>query len=207
MVGGGGGGRAALTAANCHCSFKAQGRLGVGGSFSQAQSLEGGSGQEAGRQGYSFATGRTWGPLKGGLESAQRGQEPSSVYALTGWLSIMRVIFGACSGHGLQTHTAFSAPSRPSALRRLQQGLSEDTGSQRESVCGTDRKGAEWRDGPNRGWASVVLKEGQKVIVTIARQVRGVQVREELVRICEFWKEIQRRLRHVGCSLCSGLTL
>lgn len=27
----GGCGRAALTAANCHCSFKAQGRLGVGG--------------------------------------------------------------------------------------------------------------------------------------------------------------------------------
>lgn len=129
------------------------------------------------------------------------------MYALTGWLSIMRVIFGACSGHGLQTHTAFRAPSRPSALRRRQQGPSEDMGSQRESVCGTDRKGAEWRDGPDGGWASVVLKEGQKVIITIARQVGGVQVREELVRICEFWKEIQRRLRHVGCSLCSGLTL
>lgn len=63
------------------------------------------------------------------------------------------------------------------------------------------------RDGPGGGWASVVLKERQEVIVTIARQVGGVQVREELVGICEFWKEIQRRLRHVGCSLRSGLTL
>lgn len=80
-------------------------------------------------------------------------------------------------------------------------------GSQRESVCGTDREGAEWGGmAPTEG-ASVVLKERQKVIITIARQVGGVQVREELVRICEFWKEIQRRLRHVGRSLCSGLTL
>lgn len=55
--------------------------------------------------------------------------------------------------------------------------------------------------------ASVVLKERQEVIVTIARQVRGIQVREELIGICEFWKEIQRRLRHVGRSLRSGLTL
>lgn len=63
------------------------------------------------------------------------------------------------------------------------------------------------RDGPERGWASVVLKERQEIIVTIARQVGGVQVREELIGICEFRKEIQRRLRHVGCSLRSGLTL
>lgn len=62
-------------------------------------------------------------------------------------------------------------------------------GSQRESVCGTDREGAEWGGmAPTEG-ASVVLKERQKVIITIARQVGGVQVREELVRICEFWKE------------------
>lgn len=63
------------------------------------------------------------------------------------------------------------------------------------------------RDGPGGGRASVVLKERQEVIVTIARQVGGVQVREELVGVCEFWQEIQRRLRHVGCSLRSGLTL
>lgn len=81
----------------------------LGGSFCQAQSLEGGSlGQEAGRQGYRLATGRTWGSLEGGLKSAKRDEEPSSVYALTGWLSILRVIFGACSEHGLQTHTAFT---------------------------------------------------------------------------------------------------
>lgn len=42
------------------------------------------------------------------MKSAKRDEEPSSVYALTGWLSILRVIFGACSEHGLQTHTAFT---------------------------------------------------------------------------------------------------
>lgn len=68
----------------------------------------------------------------------------------------------------------------------------EDVGSQRESVCGTDREGAEWGGmAPTEG-ASVVLKERQKVIITIARQVGGVQVREELVRICEFWKELEK---------------
>lgn len=73
---------------------------------------------------------------------------------------------------------------------------------------GQTGKEAEWGGmAPVEGWASVVLKERQEVIVTIARQVRGIQVREELIGICEFWKEIQRRLRHVGCSLRSGLTL
>lgn len=69
---------------------------------------------------------------------------------------------------------------------------------------GKERRG---EGGPLGGWASVVLKERQEVVVTIAWQVRRVQVREELVRIGEFWKEIQRRLRHVGCSLGSCLTL
>lgn len=44
---------------------------------------------------------------------------------------------------------------------------------------------------PDGGGPSVVLKERQEVVVTIAWQVRGVQVGEELVRVCEFWKEIQ----------------
>lgn len=45
------------------------------------------------------------------------------------------------------------------------------------------------------GRASVVLKERQEVIVTIARQVRGIQVREELIGICEFWKELEKKYR------------
>lgn len=57
-----------------------------------------------------------------------------------------------------------------------------------------DRQGkeAEWGGrAPTEGGPSVVLKERQEVIVTIARQVRGVQVGEELVGVREFWKEIQ----------------
>lgn len=46
---------------------------------------------------------------------------------------------------------------------------------------------------PTEGWASVVLKERQEVIITIARQVRGIQVREELIRVCEFWKELEKK--------------
>lgn len=61
------------------------------------------------------------------------------------------------------------------------------------------------RDGPSRGWASVVLKERQEVIVTIARQVRRVQVREELVRVCEFWKELQRKYRSPDEVSAEGL--
>lgn len=61
------------------------------------------------------------------------------------------------------------------------------------------------RDGPDREWASVVLKERQKVIVTIARQVGGVQVREELVRICEFWKELEKKYRSPDEVLAEGL--
>lgn len=65
-------------------------------------------GQEAGRQGYSLETGRTWGPLVIWNQHTQRDQQVIvSVCPLTGWLPIARVIFGACSGHGLQTHTAF----------------------------------------------------------------------------------------------------
>lgn len=119
--------------------------------------------------------------------------------------SIVRVIFRACSALRLQTQ---SSPGTlcPSA-RKPRQGRVGGLGSQRESVWdgGKERSGEGWPGGGGR--ASVVLKEGQEVVVTIARQVRGVQVREELVGVCEFWQEIQRRLRHVGCSLRSGLTL
>lgn len=48
---------------------------------------------------------------------------------------------------------------------------------------------------PTEGWASVVLKERQEVIITIARQVGGIQVREELIRVCEFWKELEKKYR------------
>lgn len=128
------------------------------------------------------------------------------MYALIGWLSIIRVIFGPALGMGSRPTQPSQCTLTPLCSEKAAAGA-EDMGSQRESVCGTDREGAEWGGmAPTEG-ASVVLKERQKVIITIAWQVGGVQVREELVRICEFWKEIQRRLRHVGCSLCSGLTL
>lgn len=54
-------------------------------------------------------------------------------------------------------------------------------------VCGTDGIGGRVdRDGPNGRWPSVVLKERQEVIVAIAWKVGGVQVGEELIRVCEF---------------------
>lgn len=57
-------------------------------------------------------------------------------------------------------------------------------------------KEAEWGGvAPMQGWASVVLKERQEVIITIARQVGGIQVREELVGVCEFWKELEEKYR------------
>lgn len=61
------------------------------------------------------------------------------------------------------------------------------------------------RDGPNRGWASVVFKERQEIIVTIARQVGGVQVREELIGICEFRKELEKKYRSPDEVLAEGL--
>lgn len=53
--------------------------------------------------------------------------------------------------------------------------------------------------------ASVVLKERQEVIVTIARQVRGIQVREELIGICEFWKELEEKYRSPDEVSAEGL--
>lgn len=37
---------------------------------------------------------------------------------------------------------------------------------------------------------SVVLKERQKVIIAIAWQIRRIQVRKQLIWICEFWKQL-----------------
>lgn len=162
----------------------------------------------------------------------RRNREATSACALLsgwflsgGWSSGLRwtraQARGVQVGRGLQTHTAFPAhPPYPSVLRGLQQGRvsrptacgsgagrSEGTGSQVEKCVGQVGWEAECGGMAPTGWPSVVLKQRQEVIVTIARQVGGVQVRQELVRICEFGKEIQRRLRHVGCSLRSGLTL
>lgn len=55
------------------------------------------------------------------------------------------------------------------------------------------------------GRPSVVLKEGQEVIVTIARQVGRIQVREELVGICEFWKELEKKYRSPDEGPAEGL--
>lgn len=60
---GDGGGRAALLAANCHCSSKAwapRSQEGKGASFGLSPVKEA-LGQEAGRQGHSLGTERTWG--------------------------------------------------------------------------------------------------------------------------------------------------
>lgn len=37
---------------------------------------------------------------------------------------------------------------------------------------------------------SVVLKEREKVIIAIAWQIRRIQVRKQLIWICEFWKQL-----------------
>lgn len=74
-----------------------------------------------------------------------------------------------------------SAPSLRSWCGRPERGLLGG------KVCGTDGVGGKvGRAGPSGGWPSVVLKERQEVIVAIAWKVGGVQVGEELVRVCEF---------------------
>lgn len=206
---------------------------GARGPSQAPQSLKGGSGpgsREAGLQSKRWKnlgdTGRSSGiSTRGGTGKPHR-RAPSyrAGSSREGGLQ-------ACAGHGPKpracrwdrdsTHTAFPAhPPYPSVLRGLQQGRvsrptacgsgagrSEGTGSQVEKCVGQVGWEAECGGMAPTGWPSVVLKQRQEVIVTIARQVGGVQVRQELVRICEFGKEIQRRLRHVGCSLRSGLTL
>lgn len=141
----GGGGWAVFTAANCYCSSKARGCLGVGGPSLRLSHLKEALGQEAGRQGYSLESGRTWGPLEGLLESAQWDQE-AVVSECPHRLALRYAghLRGLLWAWAPDPHSLPSAPSRPSALGRLQQGRSEDTGSQWDSVRGTDGEGAEW---------------------------------------------------------------
>lgn len=155
-------------------------RLGLGGAFSQAHShLKEALGQEVGRQGHSLETGRTWG-ARGLLESAHTegpGSRRQRMPLRRPAPHDKGLLQGLLWAWAPNPHSLHSAPSRPLALRRPQKGRSEGTGSQRESVCGTDREGG--RVGgmaPTEGWASVVLKEREEVIVTIAWQVGGVQV-------------------------------
>lgn len=129
--GGGGGGWAVLTAANRHCSSKVGG-WGLPGSrgapLSGSQSLEGGSGpgsREAGLQfrnrknlrgtggSFGISTHRGTGCLRQRVPSRRAGSPPR----------------GSSSG-APDPHSLHSAPSRPSALRRPQQGRSEGMGSQ-----------------------------------------------------------------------------
>ena len=71
--------------------------------FPQVHShLEAALGQEAGRPGYSLETGRTWGHWR------VVRKPPSACAPALGRHPVSRVIFGACSGRGLQTHGAFT---------------------------------------------------------------------------------------------------
>lgn len=73
------------------------------------------------------------------MEPAHRGtRKPSSGVCLSvGRLPVGRGIFRACSGHGLQPHTAFTVRlPAPSAA-----GAVSVQGSLGDSVCGTDREG------------------------------------------------------------------
>lgn len=142
----GGGGWAVLNAANCHCFSKVRGCLGLGEAFFQAQSLEGGSGPRSREAGLQF---RNWKNLgaTGHLESAHTEGPASHRQCVPSHRLAphreghLRGLFWAWAP---DPHSLQSAPSRPSALRRLQQGRSEDMGSQQESLWGTDREGAEW---------------------------------------------------------------
>lgn len=142
---GDGGGRAVLTAANCHCSSKAPapGSWGREASFGLSHVKEA-LGQEAGRQGYSLETGRTWGATGGRWESAHRGIGKLLSVCPHWRLPSQRSSSGLLWASAPDPSGLHSAPSHPSALRRPTQGWSEDTGSQWESVCGADREGAEW---------------------------------------------------------------
>lgn len=67
-------------------------------------------GQEAGGQGYSLETGRTWRPLE--VAGGQHTEGPGSCRVSSHRASIVRVVFRACSAHRLQT-TAFTGHPRP----------------------------------------------------------------------------------------------
>lgn len=105
---GDGGGRAVLTAANCHCSSKAPapGSWGREASFGLSHVKEA-LGQEAGRQGYSLETGRTWGATGGRWESAHRGTGKLLSVCPHWPAPIAKVIFGPALGIS-------SRPKRPS---------------------------------------------------------------------------------------------
>lgn len=117
----------------------------AGGPSLRLSHLKEALGQEAGRQGYSSESGRTWGPLEGHLESAQRDQE-AVVSECPHQLALRREghLRGLLWARAPDPHSLPSASSRPPALGRLQQGRSDHTGSQRETVRGTDGEGAEW---------------------------------------------------------------
>ena len=187
--GGGGGGQAVLTAASCRGSSKARGCWGLGGSQVHSH-LEVAPGQEAGKPGYSLETGRIWGALEGHLEAA------ISVCPLPGLLPRLEGHpQGLLWAWAADLHRLHSAPSCPWALKAAA-GAVPGLGLPAGKCGGRMGKEAEWGGvAPMQGWASVVLKERQEVIVTIARQVGGIQVREELVRVCEFWKELEEKDR------------
>lgn len=164
---------------------------------------EGGSGPGGREAGLQFGN---WKNLAAtGGRGGQHTEGPGSCRVSSHRAPIVRVTFRPAPGTSSRPQPSQDTLCS-SALRPRQGGGSEDSAPSGK-VCGTTGGSGVGRDGPGGGRASVVLKERQEVIVTIARQVGGVQVREELVGVCEFWQEIQRRLRHVGCSLRSGLTL
>lgn len=150
----------------------------VSGGFSQAQSLERGSGlgsREAGRQGYSLETGRTLGAWEVIWNQHTEGPGSHRRVCASQWAGSRGEghLQGMLWAWVAAPHSLHSAPSRPLRSRgSLSTGL---PGGQ----CVWDRQGRRQsgRGGPDGGgWASVVLKERQEVIITIARQVRGVQV-------------------------------
>ena len=167
------------------------GAAGVWGALSQGHShLEMALGQEAGKLGYSLQTGRIWGALEGRLEAA------ISVCPLPGLLPHLEGhLQGLLWAWAPDPHRLHSAPSCPLALKAAE-GAVRGLGLPAGKCVGQTGKEAEWGGvAPMQGWASVVLKERQEVIVTIARQVGGIQVREELVGVCEFWKELEEKYR------------
>lgn len=148
------------------------GAAGVWGAFSQGHShLEMALGQEAGKLGYSLETGRIWGALEGRLEAAiSLCPFPGLLPRLEGHLQ------GLLWAWAPDPHCLHSAPSCPLALKAAE-GAVRGLGLPAGKCGGQAGKEAEWGGvAPMQGWASVVLKERQEVIITIARQVGGIQV-------------------------------
>lgn len=148
------------------------GAAGVWGAFCQGHShLEMALGQEAGKLGYSLETGRIWGALEGRLEAAiSLCPFPGLLPRLEGHLQ------GLLWAWAPDPHCLHSAPSCPLALKAAE-GAVRGLGLPAGKCGGQAGKEAEWGGvAPMQGWASVVLKERQEVIITIARQVGGIQV-------------------------------